>query len=430
MRFQAAVSLLFLAVASSALSAQTPERTAAGGDALRVFLDCEDGCDFDYIQVETPWIAFVRDRAVSDVHLLVTRQQTGAGGRQYTVLALGLTSIGGRADTLTFATPPNSTEDATRGEVLRNLQLALVPYARRTAQGRLLRVVANKRDDDDARPAGPDRWNAWVFRIGADGEIQREQQQSDFAVDGDVSAQRVTASLKLGVEVEGDFSRSRFKLDEDEGGREVTSTRESYRGGAVVVRSLGRHWGAGAEASASSSTFENTRLRVRAAPAIEYSVWPYEESTRRQLTVQYSLGVSAFRYREETIFDRLSETRPTHALIVGYDVRQPWGSADATLEASNYLDDLSQNRVVFDGELNFRIARGLELQLGGSAALIHDQLSLVKRGATQEEILLRRRALQTDYRYDARIGFNYTFGSIFNSVVNPRFGTGPGEILR
>ncbi len=431
MLFRAVVPLLIIALASSALSAQTPARTAPSGDALRVFLDCEDGCDVDYIQVETPWIALVRDRAVADMHLLVTRQETGAGGRQYTIHALGRGSFAGRADTLTFSTPPNNTEDASRAEVLRNLQLALVPYATRTAPGRSLRVVASKRDeDDDERPAGPDRWNAWVFEIGADGEISREQQQSDFNVDGELSAQRVTAGLKLGARIDGDFSRSRFKLDEDEGGREVTSTRESYRGGAVVVRSLGKHWGAGAEASASSSTFENTRLRVRAAPAVEYSVWPYEESTRRQLTVQYSVGVSAFRYREETIFDRLSETRPTHALIVGYDVRQPWGSADATLEASNYLDDPTQNRVVFDGELNLRIARGLELEVGGSASLIHDQLSLVKRGATQEEILLRRRALQTDYRYDVRIGFNYTFGSIFNSVVNPRFGTGPGEILR
>lgn len=98
--------------------------------------------------------------------------------------------------------------------------------------------------------------------------------------------------------------------------------------------------------------------------------------------------------------------------------------------ASSYLDDFSQRRLEVGGELRLRVVRGLELEIGGSASLIHDQLSLVKRGATPEEILLRRRALQTDYRYDLRAGFSYTFGSIFNSVVNPRFGTGPGEILR
>jgi hypothetical protein len=145
---------------------------------------------------------------------------------------------------------------------------------------------------------------------------------------------------------------------------------------------------------------------------------------------QYSAGASSFRYREQTIFDRVRETRPSHAFVVGYDVRQPWGSADASLEASSYLDDRSQNRLEFDTEWNLRIVRGLELEFGGSASLIHDQLSIPKRDATPEEILLQRRALGTDYRYQARIGLNYTFGSIFSSVVNPRFGTGPGHILR
>lgn len=421
---------IMLASALAALGAQPTRSGAPSSAALRVFLDCNRGCDFDHFRVETPWVAFVRDRAVADLHLLVTNQETGGGGDEYTINALGLGAYALRNDTLVFHIEPSATDDTRRAEVLRHIQLALVPYASRTVPGRALRVLAGAADDGGGRPTGPDRWNAWVFSIGADGEVQREQQQSDFNASGELSAQRITQQLKLGIEFDGDFRRSRFALDEDEGGREVTSTHEAYSGGAVAIRSLGAHWGAGAEVSASSSTFENTRVRVRAAPAFEYSVWPYTESTRRQLTFQYSIGVSAFRYREETIFDRLSETRPTHALVVGYDVRQPWGSADATLEASNYLDDPSQNRLVFDGELEIRIVRGLELEIGGSAALVHDQLSLVKRGATPEEILLRRRALQTDYRYDVRVGFQYTFGSIFNSVVNPRFGTGPGRILR
>ena len=43
---------------------------------VRVFLDCEF-CDFDYLQVETPWVAFVRDRTADDVHVLLTRIETG-----------------------------------------------------------------------------------------------------------------------------------------------------------------------------------------------------------------------------------------------------------------------------------------------------------------------------------------------------------------
>jgi hypothetical protein len=57
----------------------------------------------------------------------------------------------------------------------------------------------------------------------------------------------------------------------------------------------------------------------------------------------------------------------------------------------------------------------------GSVTLLRDQLYLPKGGATEEEILLQRKALSTNYSYFAGIGLTYTFGSIFNNVVNPRF---------
>ena len=324
----ALLAIAFVALSPCAARGQAPVRPAVAGDAVRVFLDCEIGCDFNYLRVETPWAAFVRDRAVADVHLLVIRQETGSGGRQYTINALGLGANAGRSDTLVFSTEPSATDDTRRAELTRYVQLALVPYATRTQTGRSLRVIGAKRDgNDEDGQTGPDRWNAWVFNISADGDLEREQQQSDYGLSADLSARRITAALKVGFELEGDFNRSRFTLDE--------------------------------QVSVSSSTFQNTQLAIRAAPAIEYSAWPYEESTRRQLVAQYSVGVSAFRYREETIFDRLSETRPTHALVLGYDVRQPWGSADAGMEASSYLDDFSQQRLEVGGELRrmWRIAR-------------------------------------------------------------------------
>jgi hypothetical protein len=74
--------------------------------------------------------------------------------------------------------------------------------------------------------------------------------------------------------------------------------------------------------------------------------------------------------------------------------------------------------------------RGLELELSARASQIRDQLAIAKRGATDDEILLELRDLRTNYLVDASIGLNFTFGSIFNSVVNPRFGGGPGQLLR
>jgi hypothetical protein len=50
-----------------------------------------------------------------------------------------------------------------------------------------------------------------------------------------------------------------------------------------------------------------------------------------------------------------------------------------------------------------------------------EQVYLPKGERDQADVLLRRRALLTGYEYNAFFGFRYTFGSIFNNVVNPRF---------
>jgi hypothetical protein len=261
--------------------------------------------------------------------------------------------------------------------------------------------------------------------------VEREQQVNDRQVEAALEASRITDQWKIGLEGDAEFVRELFEYeDEDDVERTATRLLEEYSVGGIVVKSLGPHWGLGMGAAVSSSTFENTKLAVRAAPAIEYSLWPYDEATRRQLTFQYSVGVSAFDYAEETIYGKFSETRPTQAFIVGYDVRQPWGDGNASLETSGFFDDLTQYRLEFDGELEIRLFRGFSLDVGANAALIRDQLALVKEDPTDEEVLLRLRQLRTDYRYNLRLGFSYTFGSIFNSVVNPRFGDGTGDILR
>ena len=419
-----------LAVGAVDLPAQEPAGPEAQRENLRVFVDC-DQCEFDYLRTEMPWVAYVRDRTVADVHILVTQIGTGGGGSEYTINLLGIESFAALSDTIRIVTEPGATDDAVREQLTRAIQLGLVPYVLRTPQGSRLRLTIDDPEDESqgGQPGVSDPWNAWVFEIAADGSVEQEEQQRELDAEASFDATRVTERWKIGMSADVELTRDRREFEEDDTLRVVKTVREEYGIGAVVVRSLGAHWGMGAQATLGSSTFENTRLAVRAAPAVEYSVWPYAEATRRQLTFQYSVGISSFEYEEETIFDRMSEIRPSQSFIVGYDVRQPWGSGDAELETAGFLDDFTQYRVVLDGRLEIRLFRGLSLDLGGSASLLRDQLAITKRGATPEEVLLELRALRTDYRYNMSVGFRYTFGSIFNSVVNPRFGGGAGQIL-
>lgn len=416
------------------LGAQDTTRAAAPAAArdLRVFLDCSGGCDDEYLQTETPWIAFVRDRTDADVHLLITTLRTGAGGEEYTINFVGLGAFAGRNDTLRFVSYSTDTFDERRRGLTRTIQLGLGPFVALTPAGSRIHMVLEDADEGGPRTSpADDPWRAWVFGIAASGAVDEEQRQSELEWGGTFEARRITSAWKFGAEAHASFDESRFVIEEDDGtSRTITTLRESYRGGLVAVKSHGAHWGSGFQVSVGASTFENTKFAVRAAPAVEYSFFPYDEFTRRQLTLQYSAGVSSFRYREVTIFGRLEETRPTHALLLGYDVNQRWGDAELTVETSRYMDNRSQWRLAADGEVEVRIVRGLSLEFGADASLIRDQLSIPARGATPEEILLELRDLQTDYRYNARIGLSYSFGSIFSAVVNPRFGTGPGQVLR
>ena len=52
----------------------------------------------------------------------------------------------------------------------------------------------------------------------------------------------------------------------------------------------------------------------------------------------------------------------------------------------------------------------------------YDQINLPKGDADLEEVLLRRRQLETNYEASVSFGFRYRFGSVLNNVVNPRFG--------
>ncbi|MCH7717659.1 MAG: hypothetical protein IH876_16150, partial [Gemmatimonadetes bacterium] len=117
-----------------------------------------------------------------------------------------------------------------------------------------------------------------------------------------------------------------------------------------------------------------------------------------------------------------------HSLTGALSFTQPWGSSSVSLTGTQFLNDLSKNRLTLFANTNIRLVRGLSLRLFGVASRVRDQLFLPKAGATDEEVLLRRRQLETSFTYFVSAGFTYRFGSIFNNIVNPRFGgAGGGE---
>lgn len=423
--------VLFLAAVLTtvpALPASAAQQPAAGpSPTLRVFLDCQR-CDFDHFRREVPVVDYVRDRQVSDLHVLVTREQTGGGGTEHTLYFLGRGPLDGMADTLRFVSRQVQTQDEVRDGLTRTFAVGLARYLAYVGRADALAVVfVEEAGGDEAVATGPqdDPWNLWVFRASVSGELEGESRTSSREFQGSVSAGRTTEELKVNLFARAQYERDRFELSD---GDTLTSSARSLRLETTSVWSLGRHWSVGGQAEVGASTDVNQDLFVRGGPAVEYSVFPYAESTRRQITALYQVGLAHYRYETKTLFDRVRETRPQHSLELAADFQQPWGELFVSLEGSNFLDDWEQHRVELFGNVEIRLVRGLNLDIRGSVARIKDQIYVSGEDIPDEEILLERRELGTDFEYSVDVGLSFTFGSVFNNVVNPRMfgGGGPG----
>ena len=126
------------------------------------------------------------------------------------------------------------------------------------------------------------------------------------------------------------------------------------------------------------------------------------------------------------MFGKYADNLFKNDLTVTVDIKQPWGTISTSIEGSHYFNDFKKNRLQVFGQLSLSLFEGMSVNLFGSVSMIHDQLSLPMGGATPDEILLRQKELATQYSYFASIGLSYTFGSIYNNIVNPRFGSQSG----
>jgi hypothetical protein len=398
---------------------------APDDEPMRLYMDCSGlFCDPDYFRTEIDFVSHVRDRQDADIQLLVTQQQTGAGGRAHTLTFTGQrTRAAIPSLTLQYVSPPASSDDDLRRGLARTIKLGLVPFVAGTPAAEYLDVdyTPPQGTTVSASTARRDPWNRWTFRVGANGQFNGESRSNSWNGFGNLSANRITEAWKIQFGATGNRRENNFKVNDS---TTVTSEQHGYGVNGRVVRSLGRHLSAGVRAAGESSTFLNQDLHVRVASAIEYNLFPYEESTRRQFTLQYSAGVNTHDYREETIFFKTSETLPDHMFVAELDLRQPWGSVNVAGEARQYLHDTSRYRGELFTNFDVQLIRGLSFNMFGLVSYVRDQLYLPAGDATEEEVLLRLRQLETSYFYQMSFGLSYTFGSIYNPVVNPRLSSG------
>jgi hypothetical protein len=373
----------------------------------------------DFLRKEIPYINYVRDLKDAQVYIISSQQKTGSGGMEYSYFLVGQERFAGMKDTLVYRSMPDATEDQVRQGQVDVLKQGLMRYVMTTPLARHVKISF---DEPMAAEVSTDKFNSWVFGASVSGMLNGERAYSSDQIFSSLSASRVTSDLKMDFGLEYDYNFDRFQIED----QEVTSINSGRSFEGLIVKSLGEHWSAGGSFEIQSATFHNYKLKMTFMPGIEYDIYPYSQSTRKQLRLLYSAGFLYQSYTDTTIYDKMQENLLGHSFKAAYKVVQKWGSVNVSLDWFNYFHDWSKNNLSLDGGIEVRIVKGLSLQMGFGAAMIHDQLSLVKGGATREEILLKRKELETVFSYFSYFGLSYTFGSIYNNVVNPRFGNSSG----
>ncbi|MFM8567611.1 MAG: hypothetical protein ACKOCV_08005 [Gemmatimonadota bacterium] len=388
---------------------------------VRVFLDCQTfGCDRNFFITELPFVLWTQDRLDADAHLLVTRLGTASGGGEYTVTLYGHRRFEGRADTLVTTLPPNTTDDVRRRELARLFKLGLVSYVTRLPGQERFAVTYTAPANVPAAPKMTemqDPWNLWVYRTRLNGGGGAESRASNYEVTGNLTASRITEDWKVIFYFQNEYRYNRFKVTD-------TTSREYIRrnGDAIarVVRSITDHWSIGSGLGGGYSEFRNIDLYQLVDISAEYNLFPWAEATSRQLVLATGIGVRRYEYASETIYGETEETRPLARVMLAGESRQPWGSIDAALRYNRFLMADNRFSLAFNGRTNIRLTRGLSLEIRGEAAKVNDQLYLPRGGASEDEVLTRQRALATAFRLTGSVGLNFTFGSIYNTIVNPR----------
>ncbi len=406
--------------AAEPTSSQETGESRRGNGRIAVFLDEERWMDGDFIREQIPVVNYVRDKELADVHIIITRHGAGTAGTNYAISLIGTRAFAGKDYELTYWDPSTNTSDATRRGYTNMLKVGLVPYiANSSMADRIIieydydqqAMVLEERDEPEQDP-----WNNWVLEVYGGGNFSSEQSRSNWSTRFGLRADRVTTDIKLRFRPYFNFNERKFKTANG------TIVSSSHRHGldSYVIKSINNHWSAGMFASSLSSTFNNMKFNVEFMPALEYSYYPYQEATRRSITLAYRIGMGYYNYLNITVFAKDQEYLFGHALEASARFQQPWGTLRAGVTGSHYFHDFSINRAQVFANIDIRLFQGFSLNMRMDYEMINDLVSISAGNLTLEEILLAQTQQTTNYSVSGSIGLTYTFGSSFRAAYNPR----------
>jgi hypothetical protein len=387
---------------------------------LRVYIECQE-CYINELKEKLTFVQYVRDRSESDVHVKTHSEKSGRGGRRMHLQLLGRDRFEGLTDTFQIDVESweSSTEVSNKLEKL--IRAGLVRYM--VLSDNLDKLMITQVAADPEKPIVDtleDPWDHWNVQLNIGGWTSGESNYNNLHINGSIRAYRVTKASKWNFSFSNNFDENNYEFTN---GETLKSIARGNNFDATSIFSIAERWSAGLFGVAATSKYYNLKQHFALGPGIEYAFFPYEESSYRHLMLQYKIKGHLVKYIEETIYDKMEEQLVDQSLKLAFLVRKDWGTIELDLTGSTYLHDLEQSRLDLYTSLDLNIVAGLSLSIDGGVQYANDQLYLPKRGASEEETLLRRIQLKTNYSYWSNVGFSYTFGSSDASIVNSRFGS-------
>ena len=382
-------------------------------DKIKTFLKCS--CDARYIQQKTLFIDYVRDQNLSDLDVFVFEIGNGSGGIEYTFNFYGKKEFNNREESVAVFLDPILTSNERREKLLNTYMLGLAFMLQNTSYEENFKVSYNMPENVPSTKTF-DKWKNWVFEISGSFDYEDEKSINEKEYRLDFEIDRVTDLWRVRSDFGFQNNVKTFLGDEDN----YNSVRDRIYFSGSIVKSISEHFSTGIFGSFQKDTFNNFKSFLNFSPALEYNIFPYREVLNREITFAYKIGYSNYDYIEETIYGYLNEKLFVQSLTLNLRYRKNWGGIYSYLSASQFSNGQNQNRLTFNNFLNLRIIQGLALRVTGRFQLIRGQINLPKGEVSIEDLLLRQRQIATNFKNTISLGLSYTFGSIFNNIVNTR----------
>ena len=388
-------------------------KTLAQTNKIKVFLNCR--CDDDFIKQNTLFFDYVRDRTLSDIEVFVFEISNASGGKNYSFEYKGKNKFQNKENEVSTDISQNLTFIEARDQLLKTYKMGMVYFLQNTSFQNQLEVNFNDQKDKLDEPP-KDQWKNWVFEVTGSFNFENERSIKEEEYNLGFEVDRVTEIWR----VRSDFGMRRsvkfFRGDEEN----FNSERKRTFFSGIIVRSLSDHFSTGVFGYYLNDTYRNYKSYLNFSPALEDNFIPYSEVLTKELTLAYKLGYNLYQYFEETIYGFTNQKMFNQSLTLNLRFRETWGSIYSYLVASQFLNQPNQNRLTLNNNINLRILRGLSLRISGNFQLIRDQINLSKGEASIEDLLLRQRQISTNFQNRISLGLSYTFGSIYNNIVNTR----------